>query len=374
MRVHVGFSFTWKSIRKWIILILFGLLSFFGISYFTMIDVHAEAVNQPWAVYQVCGHQGTCTGYQGATPPYQAKMPSYINDMVYLDNLTWYGHFAFDPSYEYTITFSITGSKFSSMTTDYIWNSPYTFYLDNNGTRINYNYFKWEVYNPSSGTYQFELKFNPSSTADNFGFSLSFQADQLNINNPISTNTNLFYFSSMQLTKVNVSETDIKLEEIKDQIGSITGSIGATNDKLNQVNDNLNDVNQSINDVNQGLDNVNNSLTNPDVDSNTGNNFFNNFTSSDNGGISSIVTAPLTLINSLLDNSSSCQPLTLPILGKDVDIPSGCILWNEVPSNVEVVIQTLVCGVGAYFLGKKLFKDIDKLKNPNNSEVSTLDL
>lgn len=129
-----------------------------------------------------------------------------------------------------------------------------------------------------------------------------------------------------------------------------------------------------IDDTNEKLDDLNGSINNSDVDSSKGNSFFSNFSTEDNGGISSIVTAPLVLIRSLLDSQNSCSDLKFEILGKEVSIPSGCIIWDKVPNEIELIIQTLVCGPGAYYLLKKLFKDINKLKNPGNSEVSTLDL
>lgn len=129
-----------------------------------------------------------------------------------------------------------------------------------------------------------------------------------------------------------------------------------------------------IDETNDQLGNLNDNITNGNIDSGTGNSFFDNFQTEDNGGISGIITAPLTLINSLLDGQGTCTDLTFPILGKEVSMPSGCIIWDKVPNEMEVLIQTLVCGTGAYFLLRQLFKDIEKLKNPNNSEVSTLDL
>lgn len=129
-----------------------------------------------------------------------------------------------------------------------------------------------------------------------------------------------------------------------------------------------------IDETNDQLGNLNDNITNGNIDSGTGNSFFDNFQTEDNGGISGIITAPLTLINSLLDGQGTCTDLKFPIMGKEVSMPSGCIIWDKVPNEMEILIQTLVCGTGAYFLLKQLFKDIEKLKNPNNSEVSTLDL
>lgn len=119
-----------------------------------------------------------------------------------------------------------------------------------------------------------------------------------------------------------------------------------------------------------------NQLLNPEVDESTSNGggFFDNFTTTDNGGISSIVTSPLRLIKGLLNSGSSCQDLSFTIYGKKVAFPSGCILWDKVPDNVLTIYHTLICGVFAYYLLIKLFKDIENLKDPNKSEVSTLDL
>lgn len=136
----------------------------------------------------------------------------------------------------------------------------------------------------------------------------------------------------------------------------------ATNDKLDDTNNKLDGIQGSIND-----DNVDDSTS-------TGSGFFSDFELNDNGGISGIVKAPLTLINSLLGSSNSCPDLRFEILGKEVSMPGGCMLWDLADDSIVTIYQTFVCGISAYFICTSLFKDIDKLKNPGNSEVSTLDL
>lgn len=119
-----------------------------------------------------------------------------------------------------------------------------------------------------------------------------------------------------------------------------------------------------------------NSILNPDVDDSTSNGggFFDNFTTTDNGGISSIVTMPLRLIQGLVSGENACTNLSFSMMGKDMYFPSGCILWSKVPDSMLTIYHTIICGSFAYFMLIKLFKDIEKLKNPNNDEVSTLDL
>lgn len=138
-------------------------------------------------------------------------------------------------------------------------------------------------------------------------------------------------------------------------------------------NDWVKEEQQTTNDT---LNNINDSITNNNVDSNTGTDFFNDFQTTDNGGISAIVTKPLHIINSLLSSNSQCANLNLPpILGaNNVSIPSGCILWDHADNTMTTLWYTFVCGLGSYFVLKDLFKWIETLKNPDNDKVEVVDL
>ena len=129
-----------------------------------------------------------------------------------------------------------------------------------------------------------------------------------------------------------------------------------------------------IDETNDKLDNLNDSLNNSNVDDNVGSSFFNDFTDEDNGGISGIIKAPLVLINSLLGSTNSCNDLSFPILSTNVSLPCGSLLWSKVPSDVLTIYHTIICGYLSFILLKKLYKDIEDLKNPNDSEVKTTDL
>jgi len=128
-----------------------------------------------------------------------------------------------------------------------------------------------------------------------------------------------------------------------------------------------------------GLNSINDSINNSNVDNGTGSDFFNDFQSQDNGGISGIITKPLVLINSLLSSNNSCNNLSLSISfpgqeTKNVSFPSGCILWNNVPSTVINIYQIFVVGFCSYYLLKRLFKDVEDLKNPEKDNVEVIDL
>lgn len=129
--------------------------------------------------------------------------------------------------------------------------------------------------------------------------------------------------------------------------------------------------------TNDKLDNLNDSLTNDNTSgaNDSASSFFDSFTSEDNGGISSIITAPLNLINGMLDvNTNTCNPLSVNILGKDVDLPCGKLLWSRAPDSIVVLWQTIICGFFSYKLIVSLYHDIDKLKDPEQKGVDTLDL
>lgn len=184
----------------------------------------------------------------------------------------------------------------------------------------------------------------------NFNYSFVAQHDHIYIRLYASKdtgNTNYYY-------KVMFSDQDVNYCPF----GSSTNKIDETTNAINDVNDTLN---------------------NDNVDSGTGSDFFNNFDTDDNGGISAIITKPLVLINSLLSNNNSCSNLSFSIgfpnhPSKTVSFPSGCILWDSVPSTVVNIYHMFIVGFCSYFLLKRLFKDVEDLKNPENDKVEVIDL
>lgn len=101
--------------------------------------------------------------------------------------------------------------------------------------------------------------------------------------------------------------------------------------------------------------------------------FFTNFVDSDPHGISSIVQMPLVLIRSVA-TEKSCTPVTFSVLGHDIDLPSGCSFWSRFDDDSKNLYYLFVCGLISYRLLVSLFKDINNLKDPNKSNINTLDL
>ncbi len=168
-----------------------------------------------------------------------------------------------------------------------------------------------------------------------------------------------------------LDDVNDNLEDIKEESKNILDAIvDGTASVITGVVDGVSDA---ISGVVEGINAIIDFITEPFDAEETFGKFFDDFIDNDNGGISGVITSPLRLINSLI-NDKSCNSLNLPIFNENIPFPSGCMLWDEAPDNVITLWHTLVCGLGSYFLLTSLFKDIENLKHPDESEVSTLDL
>lgn len=129
--------------------------------------------------------------------------------------------------------------------------------------------------------------------------------------------------------------------------------------KLDEQNDKLNDLN--------------NSLNNPNIDGSLGSagNFFDNFNTSDHGGLSGIITAPLVAINQMLN--TSCSPMTTTFKGKELSLPCGYEFWNKM-GPIQDFVNLVLGGLLCYQIIIKLYKLIEKIKNPEDDRLEVMDL
>lgn len=179
-------------------------------------------------------------------------------------------------------------------------------------------------------------------------------------------------------TDVNIKWTDLEVSSIDESL------VDEVDDQFIDNTDIIVDQNETIINQNEqiinGQDNINDSITDDNVDDNLGSSFFSGFDTEDNGGISSIITSPLTAINSLLNysNVNSCTDLSInfTLKGKETTftLPCGKLFWSKVNASMTSTIQILVYGLCTYAILKRLFKDIEALKNPNNDRVDVMDL
>lgn len=151
-------------------------------------------------------------------------------------------------------------------------------------------------------------------------------------------------------------------------VANITGPICNNWDleKQNEINGAINNLNDVINDSNVDSDLIDSVL---DVS------FY------DNNDLTSIITAPLTILHSLL-NDNTCQPLELPFhldIG-DYDnstnayLPCGSILWERAPSSIVAAYRLIVCAFIFFRIGVALWRTVDNVIDPFKDHVEVLDL
>lgn len=130
----------------------------------------------------------------------------------------------------------------------------------------------------------------------------------------------------------------------------------------------LDDTNEAINDVNDTL--KNDDTTNA---TNQGGGFFNDFTT-DTHGLTGIITAPLSLIESI--TSSTCSPLVIPLpyVDKDLTLPCMGTIYSNYFGSFLSIYQMITFGIVAYWVCVRIFNLVKDFKNPDHDEIEVLDL
>lgn len=151
-----------------------------------------------------------------------------------------------------------------------------------------------------------------------------------------------------------------------------------TSDIINQ-NQTIIDQNQTIIDQNQQtndeLGDINGSINNSDTSGaqNSAGGFFNDF-STDTHGLTAIITAPLSLIESI--TSSTCSPLVIPLpyVDKDLTLPCMGQIYSNYFGSFLSIYQIITFGIVAYWVLVRIFNLVKDFKNPDHDEIEVLDL
>lgn len=174
-----------------------------------------------------------------------------------------------------------------------------------------------------------------------------------------------------------VNFTDYSSETLINQNSHILNqndTIISQNSYLIEQNNNTYDMQQKeFNETQEKLDNLNDNITDSNIDTDSSNSFFNNFSSSDNGGISSVITAPLRFIKRLTEK---CDPLKITIFDSEIELPCGdTLFWNRSDvSSFRTTWNIIISGPLLYSLLLLLFKVISNIKDPENSKVEVMKL
>lgn len=195
-----------------------------------------------------------------------------------------------------------------------------------------------------------------------FTFYVTSYDDAGNGNLGLQFNTRLFsntdyntFFRLLSITYSNsLSYSDIDLSNQQNII-----------DQNNQIISGQEDIKDSVN-------NVDDTLKDDNIDNNNVSSTFEEFNSflDDNSTITQLITLPITLYSSILNNvGGSCQPFNLGSLyGEDLILPCvnignylGSILWG--------MIDLIISGFAVYFISKKLIKVFNNFSSMKDGDV-----
>ena len=128
-----------------------------------------------------------------------------------------------------------------------------------------------------------------------------------------------------------------------------------------------------IDDTNKAINDVNNSINNSNVDNNVGTGFFDDFTSQD-FGLSQIITIPLNTIQSL--TSKTCVPLQVPIpfTNSNITLPCMTEIYETKFPSIYNLWKIVSFGIIAYLISIDIFHIVKGFKDPESDKVEVLDL
>ena len=153
-----------------------------------------------------------------------------------------------------------------------------------------------------------------------------------------------------------------------------------TSDILNAITTNnsnltngLNDINDSVKEGNKIQQDTNNTIKSDEVDTSTGNSFFNNF--SNNGhGLTGVINAPLSFIQSLSNSSCSSVSVTIPFVNEKFNLPCFSSFYKENFNAVYTIYQVVITALVGYWVCVKIYAMVKGFKDPTDDRIEVMDL
>lgn len=182
------------------------------------------------------------------------------------------------------------------------------------------------------------------------------------------------YLTDSNQFQPNLDDTNSKLDEAQETRKGIWESIkGIGSSILNLPSLIWNAIKGGFEAITDAITGLFDFFKDDSVDNEESNSFFGDFSDTDHGGISGVITAPLTFIRRMTD---TCSPLQITMFDKQIDIPCGdTLFWNKPEvSSFRTTWNVIVGGPILYLLLCWLFKVIEGLKNPDDSRIEVMKL
>ena len=183
-----------------------------------------------------------------------------------------------------------------------------------------------------------------------------------------STNKNLKYIMiSLEADELVPDNTDVIYWYSIPQFTYTTDSTGAINNQTNIIQNQFNQTNQNINNLNDSINS--DTVDNPASDISS----FNNSIAS-NGVITSLITLPITLFQSVINNiNGTCSSFNLGSLyGTNLILP--CIEVSDfIGSNLYSILDILFSGFFIYKIARKMIKVFNNFSSLKEGDVLSND-
>lgn len=156
---------------------------------------------------------------------------------------------------------------------------------------------------------------------------------------------------------------------------SITG-VGAMSidyDPSKSIIDSNKEIKDGVDRGNQIQQDTNNTIKSDEVDTSTGNSFFNNF--SNNGhGLTGVINAPLSFIQSLSNSSCSSVSVTIPFVNEKFNLPCFSSIYKENFNVAYTIYQVVITALVGYWVCVKIYAMVKGFKDPTDDRIEVMDL
>lgn len=192
-----------------------------------------------------------------------------------------------------------------------------------------------------------------------------------NVNNRVSNATNDI------ISTINSNRTLIN-NNTNDRVWTATSNINdtATSNAIQQISNANSNTQEMISNNNSNFNEVNSNLTDDSLETNTGNDFFDNENFSGQDDLLSLVTLPIEFADEL--TSSSCSPIVLPFTIYDtttnISLPCMSSIYTTYFNSIYTIITTIVTGLISYGCIMSMIKTTVKVLDPNNASLEVTDL
>lgn len=167
---------------------------------------------------------------------------------------------------------------------------------------------------------------------------------------------------------------------------AIANSGLATASSVSSVQNSVNQVQQEVQGTTNAIDNqtqqqqANHEETmdtitdsNTSESTNSASSFFSNFNTNTHG-LTGIITAPLTAIQSL--SSKTCSPLVLPLpfVNENLTLPCMRTIYDSYFGDFMRIYDIITLGIISYWVMVRIFAMVKDFKNPEHDEIEVVDL